>query len=317
MTAPTYIASVDLAEASSLDFSAIVFQRLEPDRTHEVLGRIVTPDREFIRELSDRWYRGEADSSGDTGQEPATNPPAAREVVALVRVSTSKQDPVAQRRAIEKWSESTGTPIERWIDEGEVSGALDEEDRPGLAQLMEAARRGAVGTLVVAEWSRLGRDTITQLGRAIELQRKEVRVVVLDDARRYDLDDPDDLLMFFILVWKDHRARVDTGKRTKRKMEQIVADAAKAGRPHHIGNPSCQWTPEQDAEILRLSDEMKLTALEIATSGILVQRRRRVDADGRLCVVSKKPCAGFAMIESPPSATSVKDRLRELRRNGR
>ena len=317
MSPPTYLASVDLAEPGSLDFSAIVFQRLKPDRSHEVLGRLVTPDRAFIAELAQRWYRGEPDSSGDTGQEPAPNPPAAREVVALVRVSTSKQDPVAQRRAIEKWSDGTGTPIARWFDEGEVSGALDEERRPVLAQLMAAVRRGEVGTLVVAEWSRLGRDTITQLLRALELQRNDVRVVVLDDARRYDLDDPDDLLMFFLLVWKDHRARVDTGKRTKRKMEQLVSDAEKTGRPHHIGTPRCEWTPEQDAEMLRLSDEMKLTALEIATSGLLVARRRRVDADGRLCAVSGKPCAGFAMIQSAPSATSVKARLRELRRTPR
>lgn len=312
---PTYLAGVDLAAPGSADFSAIVFSRRETDGALEVLGRVVTPDRAFVAELARRWNEGEPDTSGDTGPSTATNPPAVREVVALVRVSTAKQDPVAQRRAIEKWSEATATPIARWIDEGEVSGALDEDDRPGLAALMAAVRRGEVGTLVVAEWSRLGRDTISQLMRALEMQRKAVRVVVLDDARCYDLDDPDDLLLFFLLCWKSHRERIDTGKRTKRKMEQLVADAAKTGRPHHIGNPGYQWTPEQDAELLRLADEMQMTALEIAMSGIAVVRRRRVDADGRLCVVSKQPRAGYALIAGPPSETSVKDRLRELRRS--
>lgn len=234
------------------------------------------------------------------------------QTAALVRVSTELQNPESQRAAIIAAAARDGVTIDRWFDEGNVSGALDESARPVLAEFMAAVRAGEIETLLISEWSRLGRDALGQLQRALELQRAGVRVVALDDRKTYDLDDPDDLLLFFILCWKDHRSRVDTKRRTKAAFHRV--DGVTVSRRHgkKSGAPGFTWSPNVDAELLALSAR-GMSAQEIAESGVRVHRRRAVDADGRLAAATGNATVGFHDVLEAPRATAVKTRIRYLR----
>lgn len=185
---------------------------------------------------------------------------------ALIRVSTEKQDPSSQRRAIEEWSLREGVVIDEWIDEGSISGALNEDKRPQLAALMTSVRRRCVQTLVITEWSRLGRDARYQVMRALELQTCGVRVIALDDAREYDLDDPDDLILFFLNVWKDHKSRIDTRRRTIRGVSGGTRDGRRLSvNGNVLGPPRLTLDPVTMGEVRARRDEGE-TIEEIARS---------------------------------------------------
>lgn len=192
---------------------------------------------------------------------------------AVVRVSMERQCPKAQRTAIEEFAAREGLTIDRWFDEGCVSGALEEDERPKLAELMQAIRAGEIGTLLIAEWSRLGRTTITQLQRALEIQKAGVRVLALDDARKYDLDDPDDLLLFFLIVWKDHRQRIDTKLRTKRAFVRN-GDGVTVSRRNgkRSGRPPLILDAQALAEF-RAAVAAKHSLTEIASRGLVTVPR--------------------------------------------
>jgi DNA invertase Pin-like site-specific DNA recombinase len=233
-------------------------------------------------------------------------------IAALVRVSTELQDPESQRQAIIAAAARDGLTIDRWFDEGNISGALDESARPVLAEFMAAVRAKQIGTLLISEWSRLGRDALGQLQRALELQRAGVQVIALDDRKTYDLDDPDDLLLFFILCWKDHRSRVDTKRRTKAAFHKV--DGVTVSRRHgkRTGTPGFTWTRDVDEQLLDLA-ACGMSAAEIAASGINVVRRRGFDADGRFASVTGKIAVEFHDVLEAPKATAVKGRIRYLR----
>lgn len=250
---------------------------------------------------------------------------APRQTVALVRVSTTQQDGMSQRQAIERFAAEKGLAIDEWVDEGNISGALPDTKRPKLHALMARVDAGQIAAVLVTEWSRLGRDVLAQLERALRLQRKGVRVLALDDLRTYDLDDPDDLLVFFLLCWKDHRARIDTKKRTARALEGWEKDGQRvpAGTPgavrvsvrngRKVGTPGLSWSPDADAELLRRR-ECGQTIAQIASLEIPgVTRLRAVDAKGRLVSESKAEAVGFQPFPvSRLTGSSVHRRLREL-----
>jgi len=77
-----------------------------------------------------------------------------RPVIAYLRVSTEKQDLESQWAVVESWAKARGVAIDERLVEVE-SGAEDE--RPVFNELWQRVKQRRVGTIVVAELSRLSR----------------------------------------------------------------------------------------------------------------------------------------------------------------
>jgi DNA invertase Pin-like site-specific DNA recombinase len=79
--------------------------------------------------------------------------------IAYVRVSTTAQlegnGPAAQRADITNWAAMTGTTIDEWVTEDETG---TEADREQILLLKQRAAAGELGTLVISQTSRLGRE---------------------------------------------------------------------------------------------------------------------------------------------------------------
>jgi len=117
-----------------------------------------------------------------------------RPVVAYLRVSTVKQDLESQWMTIEAWAKSKNIIIdERIIEEEPISGA--EDRRPKFQELWRRVKEGKVGTIVVAELSRLSRKMRTLVNFLYDCFENNVTVVSiregwLDEAMRNELIRP-------------------------------------------------------------------------------------------------------------------------------
>ncbi len=99
-----------------------------------------------------------------------------RPVVAYFRVSTDKQDLESQMVTVEAWAKSRGVVVDERIQEPEpVSGR--EDARPEFQRLWERVKRGEVGTVVVAELSRLSRRMRTLVNFLYDCFENDVQVV--------------------------------------------------------------------------------------------------------------------------------------------
>ena len=163
-----------------------------------------------------------------------------KRVVALVRVSTGEQSTESQRQEIERWAALQGAQVATWYTEEGVSGAARE--RPVLDRLVADARRGRVGTVVVAELSRLGRSLARVALVMDELRDAGVSIVSLREG--LDTSTPMGRAMaqmagvFAELERERIKDRVRAGMR-----------AAKA-RGRLVGRPALDWRP-QDLQELR------------------------------------------------------------------
>jgi len=102
-----------------------------------------------------------------------------RPVVAYLRVSTEMQDVESQWIIIQEWAKSSGVNIdERLVEREPASGAEDE--RSVFQELWSRVREKKVGTIVVAELSRLSRSmqrvkaTGKHVGRPPKLSPEQV-----------------------------------------------------------------------------------------------------------------------------------------------
>lgn len=80
--------------------------------------------------------------------------------VAYLRVSTDDQQlgPDAQRALIEAWAAQRGVVVVSWHEDLGLSGGASVEDRPGLADAIEAVRQEGARYLVAAKRDRIARD---------------------------------------------------------------------------------------------------------------------------------------------------------------
>lgn len=102
--------------------------------------------------------------------------------VAYLRVSTDKQELglQAQRAAIEAWAVRDSVRVVEWFEERDVSGALEEADRPELLRCLERLAVAHAGLLVVAKRDRLARDAFVAGSIERSVQRVGARVVHAD-----------------------------------------------------------------------------------------------------------------------------------------
>lgn len=200
---------------------------------------------------------------------------------ALIRVSTSAQDPASQRNRIETWR---GAREVSWYVEDDTSGKLSIRDRPELARLFADLRSGTLAGIVVTEQSRIGRDAWATLARVGECRELGVEVWILDmDAQAaLDLDDP---LVFLRLAaggFTSAMERLGIGRRTKAALAgprgpRGRQTAVRSGR--EVGRPGWVWTSASDAAV-REGLAAGLTAEQIAERGLIMARRRGIGDDG-------------------------------------
>lgn len=122
---------------------------------------------------------------------------------AYLRVCTGKQDLESQWMTIETWAKSRGITIdERVVEEEPVSGAEDE--RPRFQELWERVQAKRVGTVVVAELSRLSRRMRTLVNFLYDRFGNNVVVVSiregwLEEAMKNEIIRPIVAVMFATL----------------------------------------------------------------------------------------------------------------------
>jgi len=168
-----------------------------------------------------------------------------RPIVAYLRVSTEKQELESQWMTIEAWAKTRGVQIDERIIEEPVSGAEDE--RPRFQELWRRVREHRVGTIVVAELSRLSRRMRTLVNFLYDCFEGNVVVVSiregwLEEALRNEIVRPILVAMFTTLYELERRM---ISERTRAGM----AKAKAMGR--HVGRK-----PKLTEEELRLVEEL-------------------------------------------------------------
>lgn len=111
-----------------------------------------------------RFGRVSIDSEAEITAMPIrrSNPTDPAKAIALIRVSTEKQDlsPAAQSRAINAFAKSHGITVVKVFEEIGISGGAALENRPVLMEAIDAVRTQHAGILLVAKRDRLARDVV-------------------------------------------------------------------------------------------------------------------------------------------------------------
>lgn len=231
--------------------------------------------------------------------------------VALLRCSSKNQDQemAAQRADIEAWCGQHDVEIapEDWRLEPDVSGKA--KVRTELQRVVDECREERVQRVVFADFQRAGRRGAETVLMLEQLAEWKVNLVFVRSG-------PLDMTTYQGRAWALIYAAMGLLKLDEVSTSTTSGMERAKAKGKHIGNPRLHWSDDLDAEILRLS-AAGASSLEIATSGLVVPRRRRVDEQGRLCAVSGQPCARFEMIAEAPSAKAVQRRLAILGRSSR
>jgi len=152
-----------------------------------------------------------------------------RPIVAYLRVSTEKQDLESQWTAIEAWTRSRGISIDERLVEVE-SGTEDE--RPVFQDLWRRVRERRVGTIVVAELSRLSRRMRTLVNFLYDCFENNVVVVSiregwLEEALRNEVVRPVLIAMFGTLYELERKM---ISERTRAGMQRAKLQGKHVGR---------------------------------------------------------------------------------------
>ena len=142
------------------------------------------------------------------------------------RVSTFDQEPENQLRELRRYTEARGWQATEFVDRG-VSGAR--ESRPALDELVKAARRRRLDTLVVWRLDRLGRNLRHLIMLLDELTALGVGFVSLGEG--IDTSTPAGRLQLHILgaIAEFERARI--AERVRLGVARAKAQGKRLGRP--------------------------------------------------------------------------------------
>jgi DNA invertase Pin-like site-specific DNA recombinase len=160
-----------------------------------------------------------------------------RPIVAYLRVSTGKQDLESQWMTIEAWAKSRDINIdERIVEEEPISGR--EDQRPRFQELWRRVREKRVGTVVVAELSRLSRKMRTLVNFLYDCFENNVMVVSiregwLEDAIKNDVVRPI-IIAVFATLYELERKMIS--ERTKAGMARAKAQGKHVGRRPKLPN---------------------------------------------------------------------------------
>lgn len=152
------------------------------------------------------------------------------------RVSTGQQTTENQRLELER----AGFAVDYWFSDHGISGKTCASERPEFARLLDKIRDGE--TLVVAKLDRLGRDAVDVLQTIRSLERRSIKVMVMQLGQT-DLTSPAGKLLLTMLASVAEMERDLLIERTQAGLARARAEGKKLGRPS-------KTTLEQRREIL-------------------------------------------------------------------
>jgi DNA invertase Pin-like site-specific DNA recombinase len=195
--------------------------------------------------------------------------------VAYLRVSTEEQrlGPEAQRAAIEVWAKANAVTIVSWhLDQG-LSGGLEIDYRPGLAEAIGAIKAHRATLLVVAKRDRLARDVYIAATIDRAVSRQGARIVSAGGEANGDT--PADAFMRSILDGAAAYERAMIRGRTKaalaaKRREANASGACRSG----IGRSeaSSNRTTASKRSLLRCSRRVRVVS---ACAASCANSRRR------------------------------------------
>lgn len=145
------------------------------------------------------------------------------------RVSTGDQTLANQQLALRAHAQARGWQAVEFADV--VSGSRDK--RPGLDQLVEAARRRTIDVVAVVKLDRLARSVHHLVTLARELEALGVNLVVLDQA--IDTTTPSGRFLFNTLAAVAELERDLIRERVVTGLKRVRHQGTKSGKP--IGRP--------------------------------------------------------------------------------
>ncbi len=152
------------------------------------------------------------------------------------RASTVDQDPTLARNELRAAAAARGLTATMEIEE-HGSGARN--DRPGLQQVMDAARRGKIDAVLVWKLDRFGRSALDLLGNIEELERCGVRFIAMTQGIDIQPNgDPMSRLILTVLAGVAQFERSLIVERTRLGLDK----ARRAGK--HIGRPRKGAAPD-------------------------------------------------------------------------
>lgn len=156
---------------------------------------------------------------------------ARRTAVAYMRVSTDEQDLGldAQRAAIEAWAAREGVEVVAWHEE-RVTGGAELAKRPRLLAALADVKAKRAALLVCHRLDRLGRDPLTVLLAAREVERARAKIAFVCGGGEVTDDPTSELLRGVLLTVAAFEKRI-IGARTK------AALAVKRDRGDALGRP--------------------------------------------------------------------------------
>lgn len=147
-----------------------------------------------------------------------------------LRVSTTKQHIENNKGEILRFANDLSLFPVIWIQET-ISGRKDWRNRLLGKYFNEHFKKG--DTLIMTEYSRIGRDFLQSIEFLSECKRKGVKVLsTLGDIPIND--DATSNLLLAVNGWKAQIERESIAYRTKIKLEQLKASGVKLGRKHRM-----------------------------------------------------------------------------------
>lgn len=149
------------------------------------------------------------------------------------RVSTVDQDPGAARLELERAAAQRGYSVVLSIEE---TGSGANNDRPGLLELLAAARRGDLDAVLVWKLDRFGRSALDVLTQIRELETAGVRFVAITQG--LDVQPGGDAMSRLLLSVLGAVAEFERDlirERTRLGLERARARGERLGRPRARG----------------------------------------------------------------------------------
>jgi putative DNA-invertase from lambdoid prophage Rac len=143
-----------------------------------------------------------------------------------VRASTGRQDPANQGPDCARLAVARGLRIARTYTEWASAGGR----RPVFEELVDDARRGAFGVVVVWALDRFGRSMVGNVRVLLELDRLGVKVVSVREPW-LDTGGPVRDLLVSIFSWVAEQESRRLGERTRAGLDRARARGAHLGRP--------------------------------------------------------------------------------------
>jgi DNA invertase Pin-like site-specific DNA recombinase len=157
--------------------------------------------------------------------------PTSHRAIAYIRVSTDQQRESglgleAQRAAVAESAIRLNLELAATFTDAGLSGTLGVEDRPGLADALNALRRGDV--LIIAKRDRIARDVFISVLIEREVAKKGARIVSAA-GEGTDTDDPSAVFTRRILDAVGELERALTAARTRGALRAKRARGERAG----------------------------------------------------------------------------------------